>query len=208
MQQQQQRVCNTLPTMSEQPGLASSPSMVGSSPSMRGYNMPSYMDMNASLIHDHHSSGHVMMKDAQVSPLAQGLAGHGLPMPPPLSLPQAITTATNNGNVGVGAADVSQQQLAMLVDPLDLDDQILQLQYLKFRSAMETRGFLSQSSHTAPPAATATAAAAAAANNNSNNNNNNTSNNDNNNNNIDDNNNNNDSHGGRSAYPVTGDLPL
>lgn len=90
-----------LPTMSEHP-VAASPaghtamSVSAGSPSMRGHQaMHAYMDLNAAMLHEHGTSSNG--KDLLASPLTQvpGNNAHGLPMPPPLSLPQVRSAFGN-----------------------------------------------------------------------------------------------------------------
>jgi hypothetical protein len=85
-----------LPTMVEHPvssspahNAASAMSISAGSPSMRGHHMHAFMDMNNTLLHEHatgRDSSH--SKELQASPLVQMQNAHGLPTPPPLSLPQ------------------------------------------------------------------------------------------------------------------------
>ena len=120
----------------------SAASAAGTSPSLRSH-LHMYMDMNASLLHDHHTLAAPATKVSHASPLNHGIAA-GVPPPPPLSLPQASAEAAVPGAGG-----------SLLLDPKELNDEALKAAYFRFLVEMETRGLQSMTLNAGPVATAA-----------------------------------------------------
>lgn len=139
---------------------ASAGVMAGSGGQNNGSHMNMYMDMNSSLLHEHHHGANTSgtgVKSLQSSPVTASMAQNhhpNLPVPPPLSLPTAAqppltgSAQTPTGHISAISTAPSMhasayQEPMMLPDPRALSDQALQDAYVRFLLEMETRGLQS-----------------------------------------------------------------